>query len=73
MSATQATVIAKIETLADTVFTIKHQRDTAQDALRDIIVGADMMLQMPADIAPKGWMLRYIQAVKSVAEAGLAS
>lgn len=67
MSATQATVIEKIETLADTVFTIKHQRDTAQDALRDIIVGCDGMLHPALNCSMRG----FVEEVKRVAKGGL--
>lgn len=73
MSAAEINISAQIDKLAATGLTIKRERDEAQDALRDIIRGADMMLQMPGVLAPKGWVLGYIQEVKRVAQAGLQS
>jgi hypothetical protein len=65
------TVQAQITKLTDTALTIKDQRDEAHAALRDIIQGADMMLQPALQV--KGAMRHYIQEVKRVATQGLTA
>lgn len=56
-----------IDRLMDTAFKIKDERDRMRAALRDIVFGADMMLQFPKDDA----FTQYASEVKRVAEIAL--
>lgn len=71
MSATVAAVHQQITKLAETAGRIKEQRDEAYAVLRDIILGADMMLEPALQLS--GTMRRYVEEVKRVALAGLQS
>ena len=50
---------------------IEHKLECAKFALRDILLGCDMMLE-PA-LGLKGSMLHYVQEVKRIARSGLVS
>lgn len=69
MNATVGQVSAQIDKLADTAFTFRTERDQAQDALKDIIRGCDMMLQPALNLT--GSFVGFVNEVKRVAQAGL--
>lgn len=71
MSALETQVHQQITKLAETAQTIKAQRDEAYAVLRDIVMGAEMMLHPAVQIS--GSMRRYVEEVKRVAQAGLSS
>ena len=50
---------------------LEHKLECAKFALRDIILGADMMLQPVLGL--KGSILHYVQEVKRIARSGLVS
>lgn len=59
----------QIDTFGATALVIKMQRDTLADALRDIRMGADMMLQPACNLT--GSIRGYVLEVKRVATEGL--
>lgn len=69
MSALENTVHQQITKLAETALTIRAQRDEARAVLRDIAMGAEMMLEPALQLS--GSMRRYVEEVKRVALAGL--
>jgi hypothetical protein len=71
MSATVDQVHQQITRLAETTQVIKQQRDDAQDALRDIIRGCELM-QHPA-LTLTGAFAGFVAEVKRVAVQGLTS
>ena len=71
MSVAEIEVHRQITKLAETAQQIKEQRDEAYAVLRDIALGADMMLHPACGL--KGAMLSYVKEVKRIAEAGLPS
>lgn len=71
MSAALDQVHQQITKLAETAEVIKAQRDEAYAVLRDILMGAEMMLHPACGL--KGSMLGYVREVKRVAQAGLSS
>ena len=56
--------------LAQTALRIKRERDEMEAALRDIVLGAEMMLQPALNL--QGAFLSYVREVKRVAEAPLS-
>lgn len=71
MSALETQVHQQITKLAETAQTIKAQRDEAYAVLRDLVLGAEMMLNPALQIS--GSMRRYVEEVKRGAAGGLQS
>ena len=71
MSAAVDQIHQQVTQIAEKVDIIKAQRDEAYAVLRDIILGADMMLEPALQLS--GTMRRYVEEVRRVARAGLPS
>lgn len=70
MNAVTAVDVSKaIDKLGDTARRIKAERDELVDVLRDIRMGADMMLQPVLGL--HGAMLGYVKEVRRVADEAL--
>lgn len=62
-------IAAQIEKLGASALVIKMQRDALADTLRDIAIGAEMMLE-PV-MGASGAFKKFAEEVKRVAQAGL--
>lgn len=69
LAAAEINLAKQIDTFGATAIAIKMQRDTLADALRDIRMGADMMLQPACNLT--GSIRGYVLEVKRVATEGL--
>lgn len=69
MSVSLADVGAQIDALGAHALRIKRERDQYREALEDILLGAEMMLQPAMNLT--GSFLGYVKEVKRVAEENL--
>lgn len=70
LSAPEINIAAQIDRLGASAITIRMQRDSLADILRDIAMGAEMMLQQPEGFWPSS-IRHYFEELKRVARAGL--